>query len=223
VKQTAAALALALVPACTHGLFSGMPKPDHDHPVVWIETTGGVEHGVGTSDGVLFLGRTAQEGPCRVHYLLGPTPMVDDGAIEPAGGVFHRAVIDLEVPTAHVLPRAPEPGDDLQAMWLEGSTVRRAAVRPARGEGLEGDLLEWPGIALPAGAGVFTRRGERWALVGVVSGHATLELAGGSRRLIVLAGFERLRDMLATPRKHVRAPEIEYRPDHINVVRDAKR
>lgn len=221
--RAAASVAACLLAGCTQALFSGVPKPDHSNPVMRVETTAGVEYAAGTDEGVLFLGRTASEGPCTVHYLLGPTPMVDDGMIEPAGGVFRRAAIDLRVPFAHLLPRPLRTDDDIRAMWLEGYSVQNVPVRLANGDGLEGDLLEWPGRPLPAGAGLFVPDGNRWSFAGLVSGEATLEQPGNTRRLFTFAGYDRLRDMLATPRTHLRQPTVEYRRDDIQVVRDAKR
>ena len=222
--RVAAGIAACLLSGCTQTLFSGVPQPDHSNPVMLVETTGGVEYAAGTDAGVLFLGRTATEGPCAVHYLLGPTPMVDDGVIEPAGGVFRRAAIDLRVPFAHLLPRPLRTDDDIRAMWLEGYTVQSVPVRLARGDGLEGDLLEWPGQSLPAGAGLFVpTSGNHWAFAGLVSGEATLEQPRSTRRLLTFAGYDRLRDMLATPRSHLRTPEIKYRRDNIQIVRDPKR
>ena len=79
----AIALAMAISTSCTHHLLSGVPLPDRSRPVAMIETRGGVEYGATTTEGILFLGRTATEGPCRVHYFLGgrATPMIEDGEI----------------------------------------------------------------------------------------------------------------------------------------------
>ena len=76
-----AALCVATA-GCVSWFFSGEPTVDRSQPVAVVQTTEGVEHAATTEFGVLFLGRTATEGPCRVHYYLGPTPMVEDGTID---------------------------------------------------------------------------------------------------------------------------------------------
>ena len=72
------ALALPLLGGCSGWFFSGVPYPDRTRPVVRIETRGGVEYGAATAVGVLFLGRTAASGPCRVRFFLGEQPLVCD-------------------------------------------------------------------------------------------------------------------------------------------------
>ena len=84
---SAACAALLILPACTAHLFSSVDVVDRSRPVVRIETRGGTEFGAATELGILFLGRTATEGPCRIHYWLGPDPVTTDGTIEHAGAV----------------------------------------------------------------------------------------------------------------------------------------
>ena len=93
-----ALLALPVVLAtagCSGWFFSGPDYPDRSRPLARIETQGGIEYGATTEFGVLFLGRTATEGPCRVRMFLGEQLIVDDGKIEPFGAGIWRASIDL--------------------------------------------------------------------------------------------------------------------------------
>lgn len=221
MRKAAATTALLLLASCTAHLFShSNPKPDGTRPVVRIETRGGVEYGVATSEGLLFLGRTAASGPCRVHYFLGKTPVVEDGTIVPFGGIFVRADVDLKQQRAELLTRDPRPDEALFAIVHGETDVQTLPVTIARGEGLEGDLLEWPGGRLPAGTGIFTRddgKEEHWRLVGLVSGEATLEKDGNARRLIVFAGVDRIREALASPRPWPEPMTVKHRMDDISV------
>ncbi|MEM7202529.1 MAG: hypothetical protein AAF628_19815 [Planctomycetota bacterium] len=209
---------LALSGGCAHGLFSGVEYPDRSRPVARIETRGGVEFGATTAEGVLFLGRTAIEGPCRVHYFLGPKPtiMVENGTIEPAGGIYYRADMDLKTQAAPVLERSVETDDDLIAVLHMGSDTREVPVRLARTEGVTGDVLEWPGESLPAGTGLFCRIDERLHFVGLVAGEASLSDA---TRFLVYTGIDRLREALAKPQPFPREDRIIHRPDDISVIK----
>jgi hypothetical protein len=202
--------------SCSAHLFSGVRGIDHARPVAWIETVGGAEAGVATEEGILFLGRTAEEGPCRVHYFLGDQAVVEDGAVVPFGGVFRRADIDLRHPIAHWLGRDPTPNDALTALLHDGTNVTTVPVQLATDPRLEGDVLAWPGRSLPAGTPVCVADGERWLVAGVVSGEVTL---GDSDRFVVFAGCDRVREALATPRIHPPVRRVHYRPDDIQVLR----
>jgi hypothetical protein len=147
-----AALPLA---SCSVWFFSGESWVDQSHPVALIETTGGIELGATTEFGVLTLGRTASSGPCRVHYFLGPTPMIEDGELHQAPP-FTIAEIDLKTMHLRALDRTPRPDDDLLAMWTpDGTRVERVAVSLADDPGVHGDVLVHPGTELPIGATVF--------------------------------------------------------------------
>ena len=140
--------------ACTHGLFSpANPGPDRSRPVVRIETRGGAEYGVTTTDGILFLGRTATEGPCRVHLFIGgtPTPLIEDGTIEAAGAVFYRVAFDLKTMAVPLLDRDLATDDALIAIPFVGPFVTtEVPVRLAQNSAIDGDVIEWPDRDLPA-------------------------------------------------------------------------
>ncbi len=219
-RRLAAASSLLAV-GCSHGLFSGVDVPDRSRPVARIETRGGVEYGATTAAGVLFLGRTATEGPCRVHYFLGEvaTPLVEDGRIRHVGGVYYAAEIDLKTQAVPLLEREATADDALLAIVHAGTGTRELPVRLARGEGLEGDVLEWPGEPLPAGTGVFARGDDGLRFAGLVAGEAVVDANGASDRYLVFTGTDRLREALATPRPHPRATRVLHRPDDISVVK----
>jgi hypothetical protein len=217
-------LAFALCPlltGCAEWFFSGEPRRDLSHPVVLVETIGGVEFGASTEYGVLTLGRTATTGPCRVRYLLGPTPMVDDGELTTGGGVFTCARIDLRTQNARVLGRPLAEADELVAMWTpDGATIREVAVHLARAEGVAGDVLLHPGAELPTGAAVL-RKNERdlgHDFVGLIAGKAIVDGGPAAGTYFVFTGVDRLRELLAVPEPFPVDVEARHRPDGITVM-----
>ena len=205
---------------CSTWFLSGRHWIDQSRPVALVETTGGVEYGATTEFGVLTLGRSASDGPCRVHYFLGPTPLIENGALEPAGGVFTNARIDLKTQLARALDRTPTPADELCVLWTpDGESVRRVTVELATGDGVGGDLLQDPGVELPAGAAVVCRGPDsRPLFAGLIAARATLSGAA-TGRYYVFAGVDRLRELLAVPRRYPLDLVPKYRTDDITVVR----
>lgn len=215
-----AATALLGCGGCASWLFSGLPTPDRSRPVAMIETTGGIEYGATTEFGILTLGRTATTGPCRVHYFLGQAPMTEDGTLAASGTVFHRAVIDLRTQHVRAWDKPLQPADDLVAMYTpDGLDTVEVSVRLARVDGIEGDVLQDPGDALPPGAGVFVQSLEGLRFCGLIAAKATLVQDGDDRSYYLLAGLDRLRELLATPAPHSQDMEVRYRPDDIAVKR----
>ena len=215
--------ALSTLPGCAAGLFSGAEWIDRSRPVALLETTGGVEFGAATEFGVLSLGSTATEGPCRVHYFLGPTPIVEAGVLRPASPTLVRAEIDLKTQRAPTLGRSPRADDELWVMWTpDGERVEQVPVTLASSDGLEGDLLRDPGVALPGGATVLCRgpRGESM-FVGLISGVAEVEAAPTAGRYYVFAGVDRVREMLAIPQDYPVDMVPKYRADGITVMKPA--
>lgn len=210
---------LPLLPACSAWLFSGEHWIDRSKPVALVETTGGVELGAATEFGVLTLGRTATEGPCRVHYYLGPTPLIEDGTIVPTGSVFHRADIDLKTQLLRCLDRDPTPADQLVAMWMpDPRSTRAVTVHLANDPAATGDVLQGDGLDLPAGATVLRVADDGYEFVGLIAGRATL----AGRSYYVFAGMDRVRELLAVPQQHPPRTEPRFRPDDIVVDKPVK-
>ena len=207
---------------CTSGLFSGTYFPSRSRPVARIETRGGYEYGATTRDGILFLGRTATSGPCRVHYFVGQDLVVEDGTIHPAGGVYYRAEIDLKTQAVPLLPRDIEPTDQLVALALRGNQIEEVPVQLAHGPFIDGDLLADPGRPLGPGTGIFVRDQEdeeKLFFVGLVAGVATLATPGGTERYLAFTGSDQLRIVLLQQEAHPSEKQVIYRPDDINVFR----
>ncbi len=204
---------------CSEWFFSGESWIDRSRPAVLVETTGGIEYGAATEFGVLTLGRSAQTGPCRVHYFLGPTPLVESGELKPAGGVFTLASIELKTQLVRALDRAPTADDVLMAMWTEdGQTTRTASIELARDALLAGDVLRDPGTPLPTGATVLCRGEEGWLFAGLVAGKATVEGSNAAGTYYVFAGVDRVRELLAHARQHDVDEQPKYRTDDIRVM-----
>lgn len=211
-----------LLGSCSSWFFSGYDTIDRSQPVALVETTGGVEFGATTEFGILTLGRTAQDGPCRVHYFLGPTPIVEDGALRPSGTSFCRADIDLKTQSVRVLDRNVTRDDDIVAMWTpDGTSLEVVDVELAAVQGVQGDVLVDPGRELPAGAALFVDNKGSMQFVGLVSGRASLQGAPGAGNYYVFAGLDRVREMLAVPEVHPTDYETKFRPDNITVQKPA--
>ncbi len=220
--RCAAALAvLVCLPGCSVWFFSGEHWIDRSQPAVLVETTGGIECGAATEFGVLTLGRSASEGPCRVHYFLGPTPIVETGELVPTNSVFTRAEIDLKTQRVRALDRAPDDQDKLIVMWTpDGQTIRQLDVHMVRTDGISGDVLADPGEPLPAGAVLLCRGEGMWLFAGLIAGRATLAgTAADDAIYYVFAGVDRIRELLATPTRHPVDMEPKYRLDDISVMK----
>lgn len=217
-------LAIAVLPclaSCSVWFFSGESWVDRSRPVALVETTGGIELGATTEFGVLTLGRSAQEGPCRVHYFLGPTPLIESGELAPTGGVFTRADIDLKTQLARALDRPLTSADQLRVMWTpDGQTTRSVAVELADSPGVRGDVLRDPGEPLPTGATLLCRGEDGgWLFAGLVAGKAIGEGGPAAGTWFPFAGVDRVREMLAVPTRHPLDAQPKYRTDDITVLK----
>jgi hypothetical protein len=220
----APALALVTLPllqGCSVWFFSGESWVDRSQPVALLETTGGVEYAATTEFGVLSLGATADAGPCRVRYLLGDTPLVEEGTLQKVSDRFVRAEIDLKTQLARALDRAPTADDRLWVMWTpDGRDVETVSVDLARGPGLEGDLLEDPGVALPGGATLLCRGPNGEAMfAGMIAGVAAVDSGPATGRYYVFAGVDRVRELLAVPHRFPIDLAPKYRSDGISVMK----
>ena len=218
VRHTLSVSALALLSvasSCAGWFFSGVQYPDRSRPTVLIETSAGVELGVATSAGILFLGRTASEGPCRVHQYLGDQLTIEDGRIDRFGGVYYRATIDRKHQSCPLWTSPLEPGEVLVAQRIGKGGFDEFGVRVTRDPSVEGDALDEPGVALPVGSGIFKESAGRLHFVGLVTAAAELESPDGGRRGFVLfTGLDRLAEALAVPENGTAPLRVKYRSDN---------
>lgn len=214
-------VACALLASCAQWLFSGPPEPSRQRPVVLVETTGGVELGATTEFGILVLGRTASNGPCRVHYFLGDDPIVEDGTLTTTTPTFCRADIDLATQRIRVLDRPLQDDESLVAMYTpDGSSLVEVAVSPATGTGATGDLVDAGGAELPAGTALLLDSREGYRFVGLVTARAELTVEGATRTLHTYAGLDRLRELASVPMPHPVNTTWEHRPDGVLIRRN---
>lgn len=216
-RPLASLLLLPALAGCSVWFFSGETHYDTSRPVALVETTGGVELGATTEFGVLTLGATADAGPCRVHYFLGPTPMVDDGVLRRGSPSLVRADIDLKTQSVRCFDRSPLFARGLVAMWTpDGVACESVAVQVAVDPRIDGDVLVHPGRELPHGAAVFAEtQNDGLQFVGLVAAKATL----GDETFYVFAGPDRIRELLAVPEQHPIDLVPKYRTDDISVMK----
>lgn len=224
VAHRATLIALLALTGCSARLFQTQsnPLPSKRTPLVRIETRTGVEYGAATDHGILFLGRTAQKGPCRVHYYLGDQMFVEDGMIRHRGSVLYEAEIDLKHQRIPLLDRDVLFEDELLALTLEGYDTVEHPVHLVRELGIDGDVVTAPGAAIPAGTPLVIRRGpdDDFVLAGLIAGAATLEVAADTEsRVLVFAGPARFREMLLVPEPDPKPRRAKHRPDGITVVK----
>ena len=216
--------ALATLSSCASWVFSGEEWVDRSRPVVLLETTGGVELGAATEFGILSLGDTATEGACRVHYFLGPTPLIESGDLRRVSDTFVCARIDLKTQMARALDRSPRADDELWVMWTpDGERIERVRVDLATGDGLAGDLLRDPGVELPGGATLLCRGPKQESLfAGLIAGTAKVDGGPTAGSYYVFAGVDRVREMLAVPQDYPVDMVPKFRPDGITVMKPAE-
>ena len=218
-------LSLGLLSSCSWWWFSTVIHPDRSRPVALIELVEKPSRlGVTTDHGIVFLNEDDAVGACRVHYFLGDDLVVESGELREVGGLYHLAEIDLKTPAVPMIDRDLRVGDALVAIVLdvEQGSVDRIDVELASGD-VEGYALKWPGRDLPAGAGIFLVRDDKFAgelkFVGLATGLATRAGPNGTEKFITFAGPARIREALALPRPMFRKRKVIHRPDGISVAR----
>lgn len=208
--RTLAGLALA------SALLGGCAIRGRVHPLVEVQTKGGRELGVSTTDGVLFLGTTAQEGRAQVILFYGDIPYEETAMIEPAGGGVYRLKLDVRHQGVPIAVRWPRPGEDLLLMGMRNGKIWRAWTRLAQDKGVYGEVYELPpGFHLDpsqAGAGIFRRgRGGNLSLLGLVKGTAVLMPSG--KKWLCVAGLRDLKECMVARRDVLAPKKVIHRPD----------
>ena len=222
-------LTLPLLPlvlsGCSGHLFSGLPKIDRTRPIAKVEFRGHPPRlAATTSEGIVFLNEDKLEGPCRVHYFLGPTLLIEDGEIDGFGGPYSVAEIDLKTQRVPVLTREPLPSDQLVALVFEGpDDADWVEVEFANLPEAQGYVLKWPGKALPLGTPIFRIREGRNAgdlqFVGLARGLARLRRGARTETFITMTGPSHMRAALAAPKAMFRPRQVKHRPDDITVIK----
>jgi hypothetical protein len=194
--------------------------PNLVEPTVVIETAGGLELGVSTDYGVVFLGQKGRTGQAEMVAFFGDGPSIEPILIEPLGAGLFLAQPGLELPAVQLTFADPAPGTRVQIRGRgpDGPWSSKAWI--AADPRVEGLLLEVPeGFRLPndqIGAGVYLREpGAPWRLLGLVSGH--LALSGTSaeppREFLTAVGPRDLWRLPAHRREAPRRYPAPTRPD----------
>lgn len=208
----AAAIALALsLTACT-----GTRKLTD--PVVGIMTDRGMELGVSTEFGVVFLGKTTDRGPVIVEAFFGDGPSMEQSVIEPVGGGLYTADMEIRLPHVPITFDLPTEGEALEIMGRRGWDRWSAMTRCRIVEGVEGVLVEIPEGFLDSvdqtGAGVYRQTGEFTKdLVGLVSGKVSIQRDGQSHQYLAVVGANTLWRLAAHRKDKLRRRPFVYRED----------
>jgi hypothetical protein len=190
------------------------------NPTVMLETEGGLELGVSTDYGVIFLGRTANAGDVDVTAWFGDGPSIEPTIIEPIGGGLYTAEMEIRLPSVPLRFEEPIPGQRLymigmrrNRMWIEKVTVRSDPR-------VEGILVGAPDIVEfrdQIGAGLYWMPEEddllHMELVGLVSGRMRIERDGQAREYLTVVGPTTLWRMVAHRRNQLERKRWIYRDD----------
>lgn len=186
-----------LLPALALGLFTSACAGTRDlaDPCVRIQTTGGVELGVSTDYGLVFLGRTAQSGEIEVTAWYGDGPSIEVSVIEPITSELYTAETEVRLPSVPMSYTFPTPGSvlRLRGRTLAGPWEAEVTVQnEPRAEGLVVDVpAAIEGRADQIGAGLYEFPDgdrSRMRLVGLVSGRVRFETRGGPREYLTIQG-----------------------------------
>lgn len=209
------ALLLALLAAGCNGTRSAQ------NPTLRITTERGVELGVATTYGPVFLGQTSTMGYVEIEAVYGDGPSIESTVIEPVGGGLFTAETEIRLPEVPLSFRSPRPGERLVLMGRDANGTdweRNVTVRSD--ERVYGLLLDMParleGHPEQVGAGVYLRDSRRPGhlyLVGLVSGRITLTKDGEDVSYLAVVGPETLYRLVIHRRDHNRRKPWVYRED----------
>jgi len=185
-----------------------------------LETEGGLELGVSTEYGVVFLGRTARSGDARVTAWFGDGPSIESTIIEPVGGGLYTAEIEIRLPSVPLRFEEPIPGQRLYVigmrrnrMWIEQVTIRS----DPRVDGILIGAPDMLNYADQIGAGLYWMPEEddllHMQLVGLVSGRVRLERHGQVREYLTVVGPTTLWRLVAHRRNQLERKRWIYRDD----------
>ncbi|MBI3819996.1 MAG: hypothetical protein HY286_14970 [Planctomycetes bacterium] len=185
---------------------------------VMVQTEHGVEQGVSTPYGVLFLGKTASAGPCEIVTFFGDGPSIESGRIRNISDQLYQVEVDLRIPTSEVSFTYPSEGDDLILGVSDGSSTQFYNTRIVNDATVRGTAVEMPGgLTMPAAAGapLFRREDGRYRVVGLVSGVARYETANGKREVLTYLGPRDLVPAAMFDRERQRPRPQVHREDSI--------
>lgn len=173
------ALALGLTLATLSSSCVITESRNVQQPTLQIQSDHGMELGVSTEYGVLFLGRTVRSGEIEVTAWYGDGPSIEPSVVEPLGGGLYTAQTEIELPTTRLTFQPPEPGAWVTVIGRRDGEVWETEAKVLSDPRVDGILLRTPPLLRSEeeqiGAGVFVLdpKGDR-VLVGLVSGRLQL-------------------------------------------------
>lgn len=187
-------------------------------PVVGIVTDQGMELGVSTEFGVVFLGKTTDRGPVIVEAYFGDGPSMEQSVIEPVGGGLYTADMEIRLPHVPISFDVPGEGEILEVMGRRGWDRWSTMTTCAEVEGVEGVLIQVPEGFLDAvdqtGAGVYRQTGEfTRELVGLVSGKVSVQRGNETKQYLAVVGADTLWRLAAHRKDKLRRRPFVYRED----------
>ena len=191
------------------------------NPTLLIRTDGGMELGVSTDYGVVFLGRTAQSGDVDMTVWFGDGPSTEKSAIEPLGGDLYTAETEIRLPSVPLSFDNPRPGDVLTVIGRDGVALWSQEVRVLSDPRVVyGVILEVPermrGRQDQVGAGVYSiPNGDlsQMRLVAIASGIITISTVYGEVEYLAAFGPKHLWRLVTHRRDHNRRKPWIYRGD----------
>jgi len=189
------------------------------NPTLEVRTPQGVELGVSTEYGVVFLGRTARSGPVDLTAWFGDGPSVEVTVIEPLGGGLYTAETEIRLPTVPMTFRTPVPGQEVTVRGRRGREDWEEIVKVVSDPRVTGILIQIPGQLRDApdqiGAGVYVSEGEHEVLfVGLVSGRLRLiDADGRSADYLTVMGPDEMWRLVTFRREFQRKRNWVYRED----------
>jgi len=187
-------------------------------PTLVVEGDGGVEAGVSTTHGVVFLGRTVEGGEVSFTAFFYDGPSREVGIVEPLGGGIFTTESPIVLPVVPICFDPPLPGDELTVMTRFGTQLEEFEVEVGHHPAIEGlcliandDLRELGPAQI--GSGVYVGGARERELVGLISGRVRLETADGAREYFTVVGADDLWRLAAYQREVTRKRRWVYRED----------
>jgi hypothetical protein len=213
--QPTAACLLALLAAACVGSRTAI------EPTLQLRSEHGMELGVSTDYGIVFLGNATDAGALEITAWFGDGPSIETTAVEPIGHGLYTAETEIVLPSVAIAFSVPEVGSLVEVRGRRGWDVWSQMLPIAEHPQVDGLLLAFPGD-LPedgpkidqVGAGVYVQGANKTLrLLGLVSGILVLETDQGRTRYLTVVGPDQLWRLVAHHRAEPLQKRWVYRED----------
>lgn len=190
-------------------------------PTLQLRSEHGMELGVSTDYGIVFLGNATDAGPLEITAWFGDGPSIETTAVEPIGHGLYTAETEIVLPSVAIAFSVPETGSLVEVRGRRGWDVWSQMLPIAEHPQVDGLLLAFPGD-LPeegpridqVGAGVYVQGANKTLrLLGLVSGVLVLETDQGQSRFLTVVGPDQLWRLVAHHRAEPLQKRWVYRED----------